>query len=349
MLTQKIRGLFIQLRNQIPGNIIFSIIFMIILFVPMIEDVLKASPISSESFVGKEQLLSSIGNIKFHVLGDRYFKGVINGYDNWIIYTGENSLNDFQNTHQFTADKIKSVRKRLKNLCATLTKNEIKLIVLIPPNKNTIYPEYMPAEIPQINKKSRLDQVMSVWKDTGDCQVIDLRNTLLKAKTKNKVYNSTDSHWTDYGAFLAYQQLLQILKYDFPSVIIRPISDYELRSEIFHGDLTSTFGYFDVQESAVKIEPAFKTNYVIRTFDTSPGIRDTVFTYVDDPALPVAIIYRDSFFSTLIKFVAENFREAYYFWSYKIDFEAVKAKKPDYLILEVTERYLETAIFSLPE
>lgn len=349
MLSLKIRGVFIRLRTQVLGNILFSIFFLIILFVPMIEDIIKASPISSESFVGKEQLLSSMGNIKFHVLGDRYFKGVINGYDNWIIYTGENSLNDYQNTHPFTADKIKSIRKRLKNLCATTTKNDIKLLILIPPNKNTIYPEYMPAEIPQINKKSRLDQVMSVWENTDDCQVIDLRNTLLEAKTKNKVYNSTDSHWTDYGAFLAYKQLAQIFRYDFPSVKVRSISDYELRSVIFHGDLTSTFGYFDVQESAVRFEPAFEINYIVRTFDTSPGIRDTVITYADDPTLPVAIIYRDSFFTALIKFVAENFREAYYFWSYKIDFEAVKANKPDYLILEVTERYLETAIFSLPE
>lgn len=331
------------------GNIIFSILFLVILFIPLFEDIIQGSPISSEAFIGKEQILSAISNFKYHVIRDRYFTGVIADPSGWVVYTGENSFNDFQNIDQFTTEEVKSIKRRLKNLCSVLTKDEIKLIVLIPPNKNTIYPEYMPAEIPQINKKSRLDQVMGVWNDTDNCKVVDLRPTMLEAKKRDKVYNATDSHWTDYGAFLAYQQLSQIMKQDFPAVKVRSIAEFEPESLVINGDLTSSFGYFDTQENAVRFKPMFETDYLVRTIEAPDGFSDMVLTFTDNPDLPTAIIYRDSFFAAMVQFILENFKEAEYNWSFNVDIDMVRAKKPDYLILEVTERYLQVAIFNIPE
>ena len=73
-------------------NRIFSLLFLVVLALPFVEDVTSVSPISGQSFFAKDQMISAVNNFKFHILGDQIFNGLIADQNGWLIYSGEDSL-----------------------------------------------------------------------------------------------------------------------------------------------------------------------------------------------------------------------------------------------------------------
>lgn len=336
-------------RADLP-HIIFSVVFLFILFIPLIEDIYHASKISTETFIGKDELHSLVNNFKYRVVHDRVFNGLIAEQDGWLVYTDENSLDDFQNTDPLNKVELETIRKRLKSLCSSVNEAGIYLIIVIPPNKNTIYSERLTPQIPRIKDKSRLDQILSVWKNTENCTMIDLRGPLLEAKQHAAVYNATDTHWNYAGAYIAYERVVQVIRKDFPAVVLHPLSDFEQKQVIISGDLGPKFAHIKIEEEDIQFKPKFQPSVIQRAYGPITvgkiPVHDFTVTMTGKPELPVAIVYRDSFFDHLYRFIGESFNEGYYYWSHNIDFPMLRKKKPDYLILEATERYLLSAIYT---
>ena len=92
----------------------------------------------------------------------------------------------------------------------------IPYLLIIPPNKDTIYPEFMPAAYNKLHSRSRLDQLLDYMKDHSSVVVLDIREDLFRAKQIEPVYDVTDSHWNSRGAFIAYQRIMQALSDGFP-------------------------------------------------------------------------------------------------------------------------------------
>jgi hypothetical protein len=334
-------------------NIIFSIIIFSLILFPMIEDIVALKTISPDTFYGKEQLHTWINNFKYYVMRDKVFNGLYAANDNWLVYTGESSVSDFQNSDRFTKNELMDVHKRLDYLCSELTKIGTKFIVMIPPNKNTIYPEYLPPEMAPIQAGSRLDQVMSIWQDTKNCRVIDLRAELLNAKKDNLVYYKTDTHWNSLGAYIGYQKLSSIIKEDFPTIHIRDLSEYSMIIKDHKGDLNGNkFGHFDLPDSALFLDPKFQKTVLSKGYVSLEGLKigtnNTYWSYTNNNDFPDVIIVQDSFFNTLKPFIDEDFHEALYLWSLGIDMDLIRMRKPDYLIIEITERFLYPSLFRLP-
>lgn len=334
-------------------NILFSILFLAILSIPIVEDITSNSKISTQSFVGKDALITAVNDFKFQVLKDEVFNGLITAKDDWLLFTAEFSLKDYENSVPFTNEELEIINSRFINLCDYVLIHNMKLILMFAPNKNTIYPEYVPKEIFKVNDYSRLDQVVSLLQEKENCSIIDLRPTLLKAKSSNQVYFSTDTHWNHIGGFYVYQELARVLQTDFPSVQVRTMNDFDLVPFDYAGDLTlNNFGHFSLKEHVTVLSPKFPLAYTSLNFGSSEGflsgLNQTQISYSKNNSLPKAVLYHDSFFNLVNPFLMENFSEAYYFWSFGYDLNFLDYKHPDYLIIEITERFLAEGLMSLP-
>ncbi|MFN8461674.1 MAG: hypothetical protein U0X93_07900 [Anaerolineales bacterium] len=73
----------------------------------------------------------------------------------------------------------------------------------------------------------KVDQVIAYLRANGKQQVIDLRPALLAAKSERQVYYATDTHWNDYGAYIAYSAIMNELRKTNPNLIAHPASDFE--------------------------------------------------------------------------------------------------------------------------
>ena len=166
----------------------------------------------------------------------------------------------------------------------------IDFIVVVSPNKESIYPEFLPDDIQQINLKSQMDQLVDYMDQNGQTRIIDLRTLLLDAKNSGQVYNRTDTHWNEPGAYLVYRKMLDSLSGRFPTVKAYPPQDFTFSNETLRGDLSHMLPLTNpFVEQSIAVTPKFSRKAQMLQYDPN-GI---TITEMADGALPKAVIFRD--------------------------------------------------------
>ena len=109
----------------------------------------------------------------------------------------------------------------LKNFC---DKHNIKLYVLIPPVKGEVYYNEI---YPHITKPSNIDilEKNDKKKITNNKIYYPLKSLKTTSK-KDYTYTQGDSHWSEYGAFITYKDLMQNIHNDFKEIKLPDESDY---------------------------------------------------------------------------------------------------------------------------
>ena len=294
------------------------------------------------SFWGQRKLIARFADLRL-ALGDRVFANVLVGEDGWLIFTGERSLDNYQNTMEFSDEKIISIHQKLVALQSRLAEQEIVLLVVIVPDKPTLYPEIIPPQITKPNDESRLNRLLSYAEQQGSGVFVDLRSLRSDARLPYKIYSKTDSHWNDYGIFLAYQAILQKLKKTLPYLDPYPIDQFEIVEEKPEAlDLARNIGAVNLLESHIKLTPKFENPVNYRALDVNN--RRIHMAWTDDDGLPRLLMYHDSFGSPLSGWLALNFRETisipHYSGGTIWTLNWIEQIDPDVVVIEFAERYL---------
>jgi hypothetical protein len=337
-------------RNLIDS--LFLCLFFIICLVPL-KGIPSFSTIETD-FWGRDASIKVYQTLR-QKIGDRYFQKTILSKEDWLIYTDEISIQDFQNTLPLTDGQLEQIYSNLEYLNDFLQSKGITLMVVIPPNKNTIYPENMPEEIPIIGATSRLDQVIAYQNEHHGVEILDLRQVFLEAKKDNQVYLATDSHWNLYGAFLAYQEILNKLHEKFPDLEPYSVDNFKfLPAGKGSGDL-SGIAKIKVYEDYYKLEykglDDIKINQVKYYFsnDKSKQIPLDIY-YNNDESLPDLYVYHDSFGNALKNYLPLNFHRTIFLRQLynDLEFDQIESENPNIVLIEFTERYLSFLITKIP-
>jgi alginate O-acetyltransferase complex protein AlgJ len=297
----------------------------------------------SKLFWGYDSLVRLYTAARFYVIKDQIFGDVIARPGPWLVYTGEYSIDYFQNTRPFTGPELERIQQNLDGLNDSFRAEGIRFLVIIVPGKNAIYPEYMPRQIPVIGSESTTDQVLAYEKQHGQVTILDLRPALLAARQQHQVFYATDTHWNQYGILAGYMEIMRTLQKDFPNLKPHTPDDFKPVSQgLASGDIGKAWTQGLAKEEMIQMEPFFKRQSIQITLSQGtasiPG--RMVATYNPDLTLPRAVIYHDSFFNSMIPFLSDHFQWAVYHWWFEIDKRLISGEKPDIVIFEVTDRYL---------
>lgn len=290
-------------------------------------------------------------------LGDRVFNKAVVGKDGWVFYADLASIKDYQNSEPLSEAKLSYFQKKLSDLNSSLVEQGITLLIVIPPNKSTIYPQYMPDEISVLNKKSRLDQFIERMKKEK-INVIDLRPVLLDASKKQDVYYKVDTHWNEVGAYYGYYEIINFLSDYDTRLIPHPLSDYEYtyQNDLLNPDLPSVLGIPSIKEERWVLIPKFSVQGTKNLrLNLSDGRHVSKMTGQNDQ-LPSLLIYHDSFYSAnsaLSHFMEPHFKKISgvlfnpdkNIWS----LDWIQHEEPDIVIIEIVERNLDPAFTLLLE
>ncbi len=200
---------------------LFVLVFFSILVVPLRDLNFNPNQID-EGFYGRARLILARANFRVWI-GDHVFPKAVVGKDGWLFYTAEKNADDYQNVIPFSTDELARIQQNLDAVAEEYEKKGITFLIAIPPSKHSIYPEYMPDEIPVLGSESRLDQLISYLVLNGNTQLMDLRPLFLKEKKEKQIYYATDTHWNEYGAFLAYQEITKELSLTYPTIQPYPL------------------------------------------------------------------------------------------------------------------------------
>ena len=321
---------------------LFAILFWIISIVPVLNPNLTLNNIGT-SFLGHSQLVETFNTFRLEI-GDRVFPDVLVGKDGWLFYTADYSIADYQRLYPFTNRELAYYQKSFDDLYHDLKQNGMTLIVVIAPNKEDIYPQYMPDEIKVVGESTRLDQFISYMHKYGKTPVIDLRPDLIEASKTEDVFYKTDTHWNPNGAYIAYTKILSVLSQYYPDIKPYPLSDYQVVSTgLSNRDMPLIMGVPGIKEEGQILEPNFFDG--IYTKVISPSSANSLierFLSNQDQNLPSALIYRDSFFSDVLPLLESHFSRTISIWHEPTpgmwDIDWIYQIHPDVVIIEYVER-----------
>jgi len=276
------------------------------------------------------------------------------GKDGWLFMATE-ELEYHRADRPFSAQDLDAWQRALESRRDWLAQLGCRLLVVVVPNKSTIYPEHLPASARRLGAKTRLDQLVEHMHGRSDVALLDLRPALLREKGPEALYFKTDSHWNTLGAFVGYQEIVKALGRWFPELEPLPRSSFRVRMRAVGAqDLGKMVGveglfpetWFDLERSSARRAAQAPTE-MPRGLTHSPRKKTLYATEVADPSLPRGVLFCDSFSTFFLGLLPEHFSRLVRFRSsYAVDPQAlfepalIVKERPQVVICEFAERFL---------
>ena len=268
---------------------------------------------------------------------------VVKGQHGWFFYADDKSVDDYAQVEPMTPVALDNWRAAVTRARDWLRSRGVAYVFTIAPDKHLVYSEEMPPTIVRVSDVSRTDQLFTTLQDTAIA--VDVRPSLFEAKTAERIYQQTDTHWNDRGALVAYQRIIGAVRARVPSTPAAwTRADFDPVDRVVEGlDLAGMMGLKrvlrEVDMTLVPRRP--RRAYVVEPAGAKPTAEEgRLVTQLDDPSLPRAVIFRDSFVSRLVPFLSEHFSRAVYLWQNDFDATVIEQEHPDVVIQELVGRHL---------
>jgi alginate O-acetyltransferase complex protein AlgJ len=303
-----------------------------------------------DHFGFRRSLIHGLKLTEVGLLHDSGDSNVIIGDNGWLYLR----LNDGSGSSEFSKlaplseSELNRWQYLLEQRRAWLAKRHISYLVVIVPEKQSIYPEFLPTLMKSLQFNQWADQLAGRLTSTGSpVTILDLRPYLLQAKSREPVYWKADTHWNQYGVYVGYQaimnEILRILP-NRPLIILGPDNFARFPANGVGGDLANLLG----------VPELFNERFNAMTLGDQRlpprGAEDSLYEANGDPRMPRLVMYHDSFGSELIPLMARSFSRGAYYWG-KHDMRAdfIATEQPDLVIDEFAERFLTGNRWEIPE
>ncbi|HJA58492.1 MAG TPA: hypothetical protein H9665_02560 [Firmicutes bacterium] len=273
-----------------------------------------------------------------------------------------------------TMSQLRAYREYVDSRVAALERRSggsaISLVYVYIPDYATIYSEYMPASAVKETTTTRLEQI-SENLNGSDAVILDMTDVLLAAKEEGEypVYNVTDGHLSEYGGYLVYKAICDVMAVEYPDAAARALDEFDITYETKDGGSLVHYLGADktvIRENAVVLTPKFTLNLGmggatgINISEVTKYEEDSVAMYTGTEErnttervifgtgrtnLPSALIYRDDSVLPFYDILAERFNNVMFSASGDFTINMADAERysggtkalVDYVIMIVSE------------
>jgi hypothetical protein len=294
----------------------------------------------------RDHLIRAGFRLQLALFGQSPAPGVLLGREGWLYFTQESALDDYLRAIPLSEAAVRDMVRLQVERRDWLAARGMAYLVVLAPNKATVYPEFMPPGLHPLGALSRLDQVVGPLRRAG-VAVLDLREALARAKARRRAYLKTDTHWNGWGAFAGAAALVAALGERYPE--LPPLTEADYDVETVHqpgGDLAEMLLMPDrlTEENLV---PRPRGPMLARPVPAGPYAdpadhpdRAGLVFETGRPDWPGAVFFHDSFTRPMVPYLAERFSRSVFLWSHAFSPEIILAERPGVVVLEVVERYV---------
>lgn len=296
-----------------------------------------------DHFGFRSTLVATYGRIQFGLFGGGSTRDVVVGRDGWLFYAREHTIEGHCGLlPPFTAAELTGWQQKIEQRRDWLAARAIPYVLVIAPDKVTIYPEMLPPAWQSTFGPTRTDQVLAWMAAHSTVEIIDLRPVLREAKARDRVYHRTDSHWNDIGAFAGYRRIAAWLHPKFPP--LRPLTPTDVRREETVGVAGDLAGLLAIvaylREERIALVATTPSSCV--PVALTPLMAAHERWYVEAYECPEAgvgraVVIRDSFFDALQPYFTGHFRRVVYV-RHMFASALIAAENPDVVVEEAIER-----------
>jgi alginate O-acetyltransferase complex protein AlgJ len=278
-------------------------------------------------------LITAQALLKVKILGVSSWKDVVIGKDGWLYYTGEKSMDDYRGVLPFAAGELEDWVRFFQGYNDWLERRGIPFLVLIAPDKQSVYPEFLPKGIRKVTGSTRLDELTLALKGESNLRVVDLRSALREAKGQySELYYRTDTHWSASGAYIAYREIIRRVEEKYPAIRALPYNYPSYAGNYDAGDETKMLGLPRVWREVPPHLPLSLPNS-----QTPEGY---LLVLGPNPASPRIAILGDSFLFPLVDYLAQTFAATIVSRSGVLNTAMIDKYHPDIVLFEIVERKL---------
>ena len=303
----------------------------------------------SDHFGFRKRLIVSYNQWKQKLFHESPVSAVMTGQEGWLYYTGDRMIEEYIGATLFTDAQLQEWQRVLEVRRDALARRGIHYLFVIAPNKQTIYPEHLPNWLKRSGSTTKLDQFVAHMRAHSTVPVLNLRDPMLYAKSWQRLYPRTDTHWNDCGAFIATQQIIEKLAEKFPDLKPHSPDAYKLTVRSGIGcDLAVMLGQENtIQDDHYLLEPLPPLQPLQKI--SSPELLegrwapDTVPIVTENPnGTHSLVMFRDSFGIPLMPFLGQHFQRVEYFTKGYLKSCVLERVPPEIVIDEMVERHLVT-------
>ncbi len=266
----------------------------------------------------------------------------VEGEDGWMFLGNSfsHALDESLGISIFDDPELIFLKERLIHKIHFSDSLGIPYFIAVAPNKLSVYHRHLPiVYTPELTK---FQQVRHLCEEIG-IPLIDLSQGL---GTEEDHYYKTDSHWTDLGAYIGYQNLIKGLR--LSRVIPVPESRLSYFESQDEHDLIKMLNLqvAEISQEIDLLNPTFKKAQKQLTIPTAYNLGPELYEkrlQSKNNDIKV-LIFRDSFTQQMEPFIGETFGESLFIWDHTFDKDLIIREKPDLVVHILIERNLEVLV-----
>ncbi len=231
----------------------------------------------------------------------------------------------------------------------------VEFYVVVTPSTSSIYPGQLPTWMQSLRGSTIMDQFIAA---SGDLPVVDLRaNLVAQAQGEDHLFSWDNSHWTDYGAYVAWQQISDCVGVMYPDD--PPLKVPAISGTTIAGDFNewAPFGvpspgadwtvpdYSEPLQDVTRTDKDGKTETVAGNSATDLSILPVETTVSSSWTGKSALIFRDSMGGGLSPLWQQAYSPT---WQVKQPYVGAYTGEPSYTA-EVQEHHPDVVIVQLAE
>ena len=349
-------------KKTIAG--VFAALFLLLSLLPAAGTLLSGESVAAanETLSQPPKLLSSSGKVNLSVLMDTtdyiadhfYLRNelvnawaelnaalfhtsseeqVLLGSDGWLYYAS--TLDDYMG-RGLNDTELKRAASNLSLIQEYVEICGAKFLFTIAPNKNSIYPAQMPSFVPSAHETANAERIQPYFTSMG----IHYQDLFSVLRDRGEVlYYKTDSHWTDRGAALAADSILDAFgkRVDYYDIV------FSVKTE-HRGDL-----YEMLFPTGKGTENASAYADFVYTVEGNPNGGNAMrIETANEGAEGTILCWRDSFGISLYPYLADSFGQALFLRSSSYDLTEIDVLQADHVLIELVERNLDWLIRNVP-
>ncbi len=307
----------------------------------------------ADRFPARPYLIGWLNYARLKV-GDSGSDRVLAGREGWLFYNDGSRLGPARGRPPLTDADAAEWLRGLSGRIEALQADGIAYLVVVPPAKETIYPQFGPAWYAGPSPQRTSLSLAALAARTAPGHVVHLRDPVMAvAASGTEAFSRHDTHWTGDGAYAGYAAImdrLRALGVDQPT---RPLSDFqpEVNGVNPPRDLALMLGVASFVPIHYRgyVDPAaagYRTTWLSEKHVwTAPQVVDTGLA-----GKPTLLLTRDSFSNALTPFLLGHFSRVVLthiddgFWRQDL----IDRFHPDVVMLEVQEHGLGFAMRGAP-
>ena len=277
---------------------------------------------------------------------------VLLGKAKWLFFKDANLTEKYIGVEEynFTEEELEIAKNNLIHFRDELKKKNIDFILMVCPDKQSIYSEYMPDYIKRKSVKNDTDIFVEYIKNNSDIKVVYPKEELLKYKDKYQLYYKYDTHWNSLGAYIGYTELTQILNMNNKSIENFKILEFNSTYRNFNKDISAFYNDMARMMSLKNIKN-FRDDiiYILEDYkytitnitDNWSSVRISNYNLDNFKNNRNILIIRDSYSFEMMDYIIIKFKQSEFINIDNFKNENITEYKPNIVVFESVERYLK--------